>query len=56
MNCLRPAIGRAFVAKGTTMQAGRKQAFARAELFAEDERGERTLVATGETLLVPIGA
>jgi len=53
MNCLRPAVGRLFVAKGTTLRAGRKQIFAKAELFAENEAGERTLVATGETLLVP---
>ncbi|MBR0757197.1 PaaI family thioesterase [Bradyrhizobium jicamae] len=56
MNCLRPAVGRSFVAKGTTLRAGRKQAFARAELFAENEQGEAVLVATGETVLVPIGA
>lgn len=53
MNCLRPAVGRLFVAKGTTVRAGRKQIFARAELFAETEQGEAELVATGETLLVP---
>ena len=56
MNCLKPAVGRFFVAKGKTVQAGRKQIFAKAELFAENERGEMTLVATGETLLVPIAA
>jgi uncharacterized protein (TIGR00369 family) len=55
MNCLKPAIGRRFVARGTTLRAGRRQVFARAELFAEDEQGERSLVATGETILVPIG-
>jgi uncharacterized protein (TIGR00369 family) len=55
MSCLRPAVGRCFVAKGTTIRAGRKQVFAKAELFAESERGEVSLVATGETLLVPIG-
>ena len=54
MNCLRPAVGRLFVAKGTTVRAGRRQIFAKAELFAEDEQGERHLVATGETLLVPL--
>jgi uncharacterized protein (TIGR00369 family) len=53
MNCLRPAVGRVFVAKGATVRAGRKQIFARAELFAENEAGETSLVATGETLLVP---
>jgi len=56
MNCLRPAVGRRFIAKGTTLRAGRKQAFARAELFAENEQGETMLVATGETVLVPLGA
>ena len=55
MKCLRPAVGRAFVAKGTTVKAGRKQIFAKAELFAEDEQGEMLLVATGETLIVPTG-
>ena len=56
MNCMKPAAGRSFMAKGTTLRAGRKQVFARAELFAEDERGDVSLVATGETVLVPIGA
>src|SRR5689334_21155511 len=54
MNCLRPAIGRVFVARGLTAHAGRRQVFARAELFAEDEAGNRSLVATGETLLVAL--
>jgi uncharacterized protein (TIGR00369 family) len=56
MNCLKPAVGRLFVARGMTVRAGRKQIFAKAELFAENEAGERTLVATGETLLVPADA
>lgn len=56
MNCLKPAVGRRFVAKGITVQAGRRQVFARAELFAESELGETSLIATGETLLVPINA
>ena len=55
MNCLKPAVGRVLVAKGSTLRAGRKQVFARAELFAEDEHGKTSLVATGVTLLVPIG-
>jgi uncharacterized protein (TIGR00369 family) len=54
MNCLKPAVGRTFVAKGSTVRAGRKQIFAKAELFAENEAVELSLVATGETLLVPI--
>src|SRR5215475_6156253 len=55
MNCLRPAVGRALVARGSMVRAGRRQVFARAELFAEDEHGAMSLVATGETLLVPVG-
>lgn len=55
MNCLKPAIGRYFVAKGTTLRAGRRQVFARAELFAADEQDDLALVATGETVLVPTG-
>lgn len=54
MNCIRPAVGRRFIAKGGTVRAGRKQVFAKAELFSEDEQGGRVLVATGETLLVPL--
>lgn len=56
MNCLKPAVGRCFIAKGSTIRAGRKQVFARAELFAEDDHGRTSLVATGETVLVPLGA
>jgi acyl-coenzyme A thioesterase PaaI-like protein len=37
------------------VKAGRKQIFAKAELFAENEQGELSLVATGETLIVPAG-
>jgi uncharacterized protein (TIGR00369 family) len=55
MSCLKPATGRHLVAKGMTLRAGRRQVFARAELFAADERGERSLVATGETVLNPTG-
>ena len=54
MNCLKPAVGRRFVAKGITVRAGRKQIFAKAELFSENEQGDRTLVATGDTLMVPL--
>ena len=54
MNCLKPAVGRRLIAKGTTVRAGRRQIFAKAELFAENDQGERSLVATGETLMVPV--
>jgi uncharacterized protein (TIGR00369 family) len=55
MNCLRPAVGRRFIAKGIIVRVGKRQIFAKGELFAENERGVSTLVATGETLMVPIG-
>ena len=55
MNCLRPAVGQRFVAKGMMLRAGRKQVFAAAQLYGEDEQDRRTLVAIGETLLVPLG-
>jgi uncharacterized protein (TIGR00369 family) len=56
MNCLGPAVGRRFVAREIMLRSGRRQVFARAELFAENEQGEMSLVATGETVLVPIAA
>jgi len=54
MNCLRPALGQRFIAKGNTQRTGRRQVFATAELLAEDQQGQRTLVATGQTLLIPL--
>ncbi|NEV02677.1 PaaI family thioesterase [Bradyrhizobium uaiense] len=54
MNCLKPAVGRGFIARGTLLRAGRRQVFARAELFTENEQGEPVLVATGETVLIPL--
>ncbi|MFT3800571.1 MAG: PaaI family thioesterase [Burkholderiaceae bacterium] len=63
VNCLAPAIGRRFVARGRVLKAGRKQIFARAELHAYDgdvndgeESGQDAgkLVATGEVILVPV--
>lgn len=53
-NCLAPAVGRSFVARGRVVKAGRKQVFASAELFAEQESGELLLVATGNAILVPV--
>lgn len=52
VNCLTPAVGRAFIAKAEVARAGKRQIFARAELFAEDDGGARKLVATGETILM----
>lgn len=54
VNCLSPAIGGAFVARGRVLRAGRKQVFAAAELYGEAEDGGLKLVATGNAILVPV--
>jgi uncharacterized protein (TIGR00369 family) len=55
VNCLRPAVGERFIARATVVKPGRTQVFTRCELFAEKD-GRQVLVATGETLLVPVAA
>lgn len=52
VSCLSPATGFAFVAEAKVVKAGKRQIFTRAELFAENEGGERRLVATGETIFM----
>jgi uncharacterized protein (TIGR00369 family) len=53
VNCLRPAVGERFIARATVVKPGRTQVFTRCELHAvKDDR--EVLVATGETLLVPV--
>jgi len=54
VNCLSPAVGRAFVARGKVVKAGRKQVFATAELYGQDEGDRLKLVATGSAILVPV--
>jgi len=56
VNCLAPAVGRSFVARGRVVKSGRKQVFASAELYAEQDDGELLLAATGNTILVPVEA
>ena len=55
VSCLAPASGDAFVARGQVVKAGRRQVFAHADLFALNGTDER-LVATGDAILVPVGA
>jgi acyl-coenzyme A thioesterase PaaI-like protein len=55
VNCLAPARGDAFVARARVVKAGRRQVFARAELFAVRDDAEQ-LVATGDVILVPLAA
>jgi uncharacterized protein (TIGR00369 family) len=53
VNCLAPATGEFFIARARIVKAGRRQVFAAAELFASQGGVER-LVATGETILIPV--
>jgi len=55
VNCLAPATGEVFIARARIVKAGRKQVFTAAELFASQGGVER-LVATGETILIPVDA
>ena len=54
VNCVAPAAGRHFVARGKVVKAGRRQVFAAAELFAQDDGDALKLVATGSAILVPV--
>ena len=53
VNCLSPAVGRVFVARGKVVKAGRRQVFAAAELYGQGEGDSLKLVATGNAILVP---
>jgi acyl-coenzyme A thioesterase PaaI-like protein len=52
VNCLAPAVGVRFNARGIVIRPGRRQIFTRADLTAIGEAGDRKLVATGEVLLM----
>jgi uncharacterized protein (TIGR00369 family) len=54
VNCLSPALGRAFIARGKVVKAGRKQVFTTAELYGQGEGDSLKLVATGSAILVPV--
>jgi uncharacterized protein (TIGR00369 family) len=53
VNCMAPAVGEVFIVRGRVVKAGRKQVFARAELFAQTG-DQLKLVATGDAILVPV--
>lgn len=53
VNCLRPAVGERFIARARVVKPGKTQVFTACELFALQD-GDEKLVATGETLLVPV--
>ena len=54
VNCLRPAVGEAFVARAKVVKSGKSQVFTHCELFAI-ANGQEKLVATGETILSVLG-
>lgn len=54
VNCLRPAVGERFIARARVVKPGKTQVFTACELYAV-QNGEEKLVATGETLLTPVG-
>ena len=54
VNCLAPAVGHHFSVRGRVVKAGRKQVFAKAELYAQRDDGDERLVASGNAILVPI--
>ncbi|SFP18555.1 PaaI family thioesterase [Variovorax sp. 770b2] len=58
VNCISPAVGQVFVARGRVVKAGRKQVFAAGELYAEAQAqgGALKLLATGSAILVPVEA
>lgn len=49
-----PGTGTAFVATARVVKAGRRQIFTRAEVHG-DRDGEPVLIATGSTILIPLG-
>lgn len=53
VNCLAPAVGEVFIVRGHVVKAGKKQVFARADLFAQIG-DQLKLVATGDAILVPV--
>ena len=55
VSCLRPAVGERFIAKARVVKPGKNQIFTSCELFAQSS-GTEKLVATGETILLAVGA
>ena len=52
---LAPAVADECLVRARVRKAGRRQIFASAELFARFAGKPEVLVATGETILVPVG-
>ena len=54
VNCLRPAVGEKFIAKGKVIKAGKNQIFTACDLFAIND-GKEKLVANGQVILSVAG-
>jgi uncharacterized protein (TIGR00369 family) len=54
VNCLRPAVGEKFIAKGKVIKAGKNQIFTACDLFAFND-GKEKLVANGQAILSVAG-
>lgn len=52
VSCLLPAVGSSFEAIGRVVRAGKRQIFARSELYARADPHDRRLVATAEVLML----
>jgi uncharacterized protein (TIGR00369 family) len=53
VNCLRPAVGKEFIARAKVIKPGKSQTFTSCEVYAMTN-GKEKLVATGETLLTVV--
>lgn len=51
VNCLRPAVGAAFIARARLIKAGKTQAFTQCDLFAVETTGTEKLVANCQAVL-----
>ncbi len=54
VNCLRPAVGEIFIAKGLVIKSGKNQIFTSCNLFSSNQ-GTEKLVANGQTILTIAG-
>lgn len=55
LNFLSPGVGEAFVTRARVVKAGKRQVTVRADVFAQQENGEK-LIATATVLILPAGA
>jgi uncharacterized protein (TIGR00369 family) len=55
INFLAPARGAGLRAKGVVVKAGKRQVIVRADVWAEDQGGDQTLVAVAQATIIPIG-